>query len=103
MNHLSETINTLSRTDIFLKCEAADTEVRDGPHAWIQWKGTFVCMDVHCSCGKLSHIDAEFAYYVKCACGKIWAMCANVRMLEVMESDVDGVACGVKEDRSEEA
>ena len=33
-----------SRTDIFLKCEAADTEVRDGPHAWIQWKGTFVCM-----------------------------------------------------------
>jgi len=25
------------------------------PHGWVQWKGTDVCMDVHCACG---HIDA---------------------------------------------
>ena len=24
---------------------------KDKPHGWIQWKGTGVCMDVHCKCG----------------------------------------------------
>lgn len=36
------------------------------PNASIQWKGTDVCMDFHCPCGENSHIDAKFAYYVKC-------------------------------------
>ncbi len=36
------------------------------PHGWIQWKGTEVCMDVHCACGELTHVDAEFAYNVQC-------------------------------------
>lgn len=41
-------------------------------HGWIQWKGTDVCMDVHCKCGEHSHLDAEFAYYIKCPkCGSI--------------------------------
>ena len=37
-----------------------------GPHGWIQWKGTDVCMDVHCACGYMSHIDDEFVYMVRC-------------------------------------
>jgi hypothetical protein len=35
-----------------------------GSHGWIQWKGTDVCMDIHCECGTLSHIDGEFAYII---------------------------------------
>ena len=37
-----------------------------GANASIQWKGTDVCMDVHCPCGEHSHLDAEFAYFVRC-------------------------------------
>jgi hypothetical protein len=82
---------TVRRHNVFLKCEEADREVRAGPHAWIQWKGTNVCMDVHCSCGNLGHVDDDFAYYVRCSnCGKLWAMCANVRMIEVIAEDVEG-------------
>lgn len=40
------------------------------PYGWIQWQGTQVCMDILCACGKLSHVDAEFCFHVKCpACG----------------------------------
>ena len=81
----------MSGRDIFGACEAADAEVRAGPHAWIQWKGTDVCMDVSCSCGKMSHVDDEFAYYVRCPhCGQVFAMCANVRMVPVEASEVEG-------------
>ena len=35
--------------------------------AFIQWKGTTVCMDVHCECGHIGHIcGVDFAYYWKC-------------------------------------
>lgn len=37
------------------------------PHAFIQWKGTQVCMDVYCTnCGYQDHIDGDFVYYVRC-------------------------------------
>jgi hypothetical protein len=46
---------------------------REGPLGWIQWKGTKVCMDVFCSCGKHSHIDAGFLYHVECPfCGQVY-------------------------------
>jgi hypothetical protein len=45
------------------------------PRAFIQWKGTDVCMDFHCECGQHYHIDAEFAYAVKCVkCDAVWEM-----------------------------
>lgn len=45
------------------------------PHAFIQWKGTDVCMDFHCECGVMGHFDGSFAYVVKCgACGQEWEM-----------------------------
>lgn len=68
---------------------ADNARVRDVPHGWIQWKGTEVCVDIHCSCGCHSHLDADFAYYVKCpSCKKIWALSPNIPLLEVPE-DVD--------------
>jgi hypothetical protein len=38
------------------------------PHGWIQWKGTQVCMDVYCACGKHFHMDESFCYHIKCPC-----------------------------------
>ncbi len=63
-------------------------DIPKGPHCWIQWKGTDVCMDVHCECGELSHVDAEFAYKVKCpGCGKIWHVSPYVRLVPWEEKD----------------
>lgn len=34
----------------------------DRAHAFIQWKGTDVCMDFHCECGVHMHFDGDFAF-----------------------------------------
>ncbi len=48
-------------------------------HAFIQWKGTDVCMDFWCDCGAHCHFDGDFAYAVKCPhCKTIWQMPSNV-------------------------
>lgn len=58
---------------------AADS--MEGPHAWIQWKGTNACMDLHCACGHHGHVDAEFAYHYECpACHEVWALGSHVRL-----------------------
>ena len=43
-----------------------DKYIKSGPHAWIQWKGTSVCADVHCTCGHQDHVDEDFFYSWKC-------------------------------------
>lgn len=44
-------------------------------YAFIQWKGTDVCMDFYCECGKQCHVDDFFAYTVECpGCKTIWEM-----------------------------
>ncbi|MGN6561819.1 MAG: hypothetical protein ACTHMU_04095 [Thermomicrobiales bacterium] len=46
---------------------------RQPPYGWIQWKGTDVCMDVHCICGNPLHVDADFCYHIRCAyCGQVY-------------------------------
>ena len=78
--------------DIFKACEEADAEITRGPHGWIQWKGTSACMDVHCSCGESTHVDATFAYRIRCgACGRLWAPCSNVRLIEIEQAEMDGL------------
>ena len=65
---------------------------KDKPHGWIQWKGTDVCMDVHCKCGKLSHIDSTFAYNVKCGyCGTIYMTNGHIELIELEEHPEHGV------------
>lgn len=54
------------------------------PSGWIQWKGTTVCADIHCDCGASYHIDAEFAYYVRCpACKSIFAINGHIQLLKI--------------------
>jgi hypothetical protein len=56
------------------------------PYAFVQWKGTDVCADIHCTCGHHSHIDAEFAYNVRCpGCGKLWEMPYSLALREGVE------------------
>ena len=58
-------------------------ETPELPFAFIQWKGTQVCMDPHCVCGESCHVDADFAYFVRCpACGRVFQMDWYVRMRE---------------------
>jgi hypothetical protein len=52
---------------------------RNVPHAFIQWKGTDVCMDFRCPCGGGGHLDGWFAYVVECPdCGRKWEMAWHV-------------------------
>lgn len=54
------------------------------PHAWIQWKGTDVCMDVYCHCGAWFHVDAQFAYHVKCpACGAVYYCNGHIELIKI--------------------
>ncbi len=52
-----------------------------GAEGWIQWKGTDVCMDIHCLCGELTHVDGEFGYYVECSkCGRVYEVDPTVSL-----------------------
>jgi hypothetical protein len=49
------------------------------PHAFVQWKGTDVCMDFRCDCGADCHFDGDFAYFVRCPkCLTVWQMPWNL-------------------------
>ena len=62
------------------------------PNGWIQWKGTSVCMDIHCKCGCHSHIDAKFAYHVKCPkCGTVYMCNGHIELIELKEEPSDCV------------
>lgn len=53
------------------------------PNVFVQWKGTELCGDFHCSCGASGHIDDLFAYSVECGgCGKVWELPINLPLIE---------------------
>ena len=56
----------------------------DGPAGWIQWKGTDVCIDIHCKCGAHLHFDGEFMYYIECSeCGTLYAAGQWIPLIEL--------------------
>lgn len=60
------------------------------PHAFIQWRGTDVCMDFYCDCGRHGHYDGDFAYTVKCpGCNQVWEMPWNLFPRKVDENTTD--------------
>lgn len=51
-------------------------------YGWIQWKGTDVCIDLHCICGTHGHVDGDFMYSVKCKdCGRKYAVGQNIKLI----------------------
>jgi hypothetical protein len=63
--------------------EVYDGEKPDyGAHGCIQWKGTDVCIDIHCICGACAHVDADFFHYYECpACHKRYAVGTVVNLI----------------------
>jgi hypothetical protein len=63
------------------------------PHGSIQWKGTDVCMDIDCSCGAHSHIDADFFYHFECnECHRKFMVSPNVALVELTPEQADFVS-----------
>lgn len=63
-----------------------DFNVENTSHGWIQWKGTDVCMDVHCKCGYSGHVDSDFFYYFECPmCHSKYAVGSTVKLIELTE------------------
>ena len=61
----------------------ANKVIKSGPHGWIQFKGTELCMDVHCKCGEMTHIDGMFVYFIKCGhCGAIYELNGHIELIE---------------------
>lgn len=87
------------------RAEAAINWNQQAPYAFIQWKGTNVCADIHCACGAQIHFDGGFMYAVKCPhCGAEWAVEPFVRLVEnnddyepilLADDDEDDYAAGV--------
>lgn len=65
-----------------------DTISKDTPSTSIQWKGTDVCMDWHCTCGYHNHIDTDFLYFVKCySCKLVFEVGTRVAMRLTTDKD----------------
>lgn len=60
--------------------------------AFIQWKGTDVCMDLHCTvCQHHNHYDDSFCYFVQCAkCKTVFEMNCYVQFRPMLLKDADG-------------
>lgn len=64
----------------------------DGPHGWIQWKGTDVCIDLQCSCGHQGHYDGYFLYFFECpSCKAKYALGQNVKLIPLTAEQVQYV------------
>lgn len=57
--------------------------------AFIQWKGTDACLDLHCTCGTDLHFDGDFAYAIRCwKCRAIWEMPTELAVTQVDYADI---------------
>jgi hypothetical protein len=65
-------------------------QFRGKPHAWIQWKGTDVCCDIHCECGAHLHYDGDFMYFIRCPhCCTVWEVGTHVALYKVTDDRAD--------------
>ncbi len=56
------------------------------PRGWIQWKGTDICIDLHCGCGYMGHYDGDFFYFYECpVCHTRYAVGQNVKLIPLTE------------------
>lgn len=68
------------------------------PNAFIQWKGTNVCLDFYCLCGDQFHLDEDFAYAVECPhCQRVYEMSAVIEAREIKREEWDGCVIKVGE------
>jgi len=69
---------------------AADPVPADSPRGWIQYKGTDICVDLHCACGTHGHYDGDQMYFVRCKdCGRRYGVSQNVLLVELTDDVAD--------------
>lgn len=57
---------------------------------FIQWKGTDVCLDFHCECGRHSHLEGRFGYVVECiGCGALYEMGTQVKARKMEDQEAE--------------
>ena len=63
--------------------------MNNGYTTFVQWKGTDLCMDLNCpKCGKHSHFDGFFMYYIKCPhCFACYEMSTQVAITECEDNE----------------
>lgn len=63
-------------------------------HGYIQWNGTTACMDINCSCGKLTHVcDETFMYYVQCPyCNAVYELDSKIEFKLVAPAEVGSLS-----------
>lgn len=76
-------------------------------NGWIQWKGTDVCVDLHCKCGYDGHYDGSFLYFFECpACHAKYAVGQNIKLIPLTDEQANYVetetvgfkTCGLNDD-----
>lgn len=61
--------------------------------AWVQWKGTDVCIDLYCKCGVHEHYDGKCLHYYECwSCGAKYAIGLNIKLIPLTENQSKYVA-----------
>ena len=66
------------------------TSIEKYSYGLIQFRGTDICMDVHCKCGCHSHIDGCFVYFLECPeCGVIYELNGRIELIERKKIDID--------------
>lgn len=78
----------------WVKANERDVRYNDRePHGWIQWKGTHVCIDLHCECGFHGHVDGEFFYHWRCPkCDACYNVGQNVRLIKLTPEEIASVS-----------
>lgn len=65
-------------------------------YGWIQWKGTEVCIDIHCHCGHHGHFDGDFFYYYECPeCKTKYAVGANIKLIPLNGEQIEYAKSGI--------
>ena len=64
---------------------------------FIQWKGTDVCIDIHCTYGESSHFDGDFMYFIECpSCGKVCEASSYIDLVPVTREFAEGETSEIK-------
>jgi hypothetical protein len=74
--------------EILERCMGVDHTDAPAEHGWIQWKGTDVCIDLHCECGELGHFDGEHLYFWRCGkCKKAYYVGQVVKLIGLTDGE----------------
>ena len=80
----------MSELDVLFKAYKRDYR-RSKSGGWIQWKGTDVCVDLHCVCGQSGHVDGDFMYRVECPkCHRRYLVGQNIKLIELTPEEAGG-------------